>query len=101
MDKVHRTSPISTWAGQNLDTQVTRPLRYKDCKMNDTKSHSGENSWYRRRDNGDGSRRPSWKALVFGYEYLYRNGIALKLPLRLRNPSTALLGYDAILVQRS
>ena len=37
----HRASPISTWAGQNLDVQVTRPLRYKDCKSNDTRSHLG------------------------------------------------------------
>ena len=37
----HRASPISTWAGQNLDVQVTRPQRYKDCKSNDTRSHLG------------------------------------------------------------
>ena len=98
-DRIHRASPISTWAGQNLDARVTRPLRYRDCKMNDTKSHSGEDSWYRRRDNGDGSRRPSWRALVFRDEYLYRNEVALKPPLKLRNPSTTILGYDAILVQ--
>src|SRR6202046_4103453 len=34
------------------------------------------------------SRRPSWRALVFGRRYLYRSEVALKLPLRLRNPST-------------
>ena len=99
--KFHRASPISTWAGQNLDTQVTRPQRYRDCKRNDTKSHSGGDSWYRGRDNGDGSRRPSWRALVFVRGFIYRNEVALKLPLRLRNPNTTILGYDAILVQRS
>src|ERR1700727_1286807 len=98
---IHRASPMSTWAGQNLDTQVTRPHRYRDCKMNDTKSHSGEDSWYRRRGNGDDSRRPSWRALVFARKFIYRREAALKLPLRLRNPNTTILGYDAILVQRS
>ena len=39
--RFHRASPMSTWAGQNLGTQVTRPHRYKDCKRNDTKSHLG------------------------------------------------------------
>ena len=48
--KFHRASPISTWAGQNLDIQVTRPHRYKDCKRekererDDTKSHLGRDS---------------------------------------------------------
>ena len=32
----HRASPISTWAGQNLDAQVTRSLRHKDCKSDDS-----------------------------------------------------------------
>ena len=42
--KFHRALPISTWAGQNLGTQVTRPHRYRDCKSNDTKSHLGIDS---------------------------------------------------------
>ena len=32
---------MSTWAGQNLDVLVTRSLRHKDCKSNDSRSHLG------------------------------------------------------------
>ena len=39
--------------------------------------------------------------MVFVHGFIYRNEVALKLPLRLRNPSTAILGYDAILIQLS
>ena len=53
------------------------------------------------RNGDDGSRRPSWRALVFVRGFIYRNEVALKLPLRLRNPNIAILGYDAILVQLS
>ena len=35
------------------------------------------------------------------YDGLYTREVALKLPMKLRNPSTAILGYDAILLQRS
>ena len=42
--KFHRASPMSTWAGQNLDVLVSRPHRYKDCKSNDARSHLGVES---------------------------------------------------------
>ena len=33
------------------------------------------------------------------YYMLYTGEVALKLPTKLRNPNTPILGYDAILVQ--
>ena len=33
------------------------------------------------------------------YNRLYTKGVALKLPMKLQNPNTPILGYDAILVQ--
>ena len=35
------------------------------------------------------------------YNGLYTKEVALKLPTKLRNPSTTILGYDAILLQQS
>ena len=35
------------------------------------------------------------------YNVLYTKEVALKLPMKLRNPKTTILGYDAILLQRS
>ena len=35
------------------------------------------------------------------YNMLYTREVALKLPMKLRNPNTPILGYDAILVQQS
>ena len=35
------------------------------------------------------------------YDGLYTIEVALKPPMKLRNPSTTILGYDAILLQRS
>ena len=35
------------------------------------------------------------------YVGIYTREVALKLPMKLRNPSTTILGYDAILLQGS
>ena len=35
------------------------------------------------------------------YNVLYTREVALKLPMKLRNPTTTILGYDAILLQQS
>ena len=97
--RFHRALPMSTWAGQSLDTQVTRPHRYRDCKSNDWKSHIGKIPSIEDRMvmvQEDQAKEP-W----FSYNGLIHERIALKLPMKLRNPSTAFLGYDAVLLQRS
>ena len=70
----HRASPRQHLGriepGYQLDTSH-KGGDHLDCKMDDSKVTQRDEPLYKDEENGDGSRRPSWRALVLICRFIY------------------------------
>src|ERR1700761_6813004 len=87
----------STWAGWSLDTIYTSHKGLVPCRLQDRrlKVTLRTNPCIEGVEDSDGSRRPSWRALVFVLEVIYNCQGLSSSSLKYVNPNTAILGSDS------